>query len=265
MSSSGLRGGTGPPHPPEEGDDGAEGVDDGRNKEDDCGIVGRGGIGAMGVGAGLGGGLGWGVGFGANIGANLGGADFDLVLDLDLDLDLDLAFALDFAFVFFIPFLSRANAARFAFFFFSFLDFFDLRFFDFAMIVLRSVHPNFYKFLQTPACRLPAAKRDQLFRVVRLNRGFAIRQAGKRLGHRPAGRPVDQLDGMDNRNSGAGADLHEAADIAGRNHIRLQSFDVGDLSIPQSLRQIRLQEVVGTCRAATQMAFRHIFDDEAGL
>ncbi len=51
--------------------------------------------------------------------------------------------------------------------------------------------------------------------------GMTARQFRQRLRHRTAGRPVDQLDGVDGRNGGAGTDLRQATDIAGRNHIRL--------------------------------------------
>src|SRR5450830_115215 len=70
---------------------------------------------------------------------------------------------------------------------------------------------------------------------------------------------------MDDRNGGAGGNLCDAADIAGRDHIRLEPFDIGDLAVPQPFRQLRLENVVGARRAATQMTLRYIFDDKAKL
>ncbi len=61
--------------------------------------------------------------------------------------------------------------------------------------------------------------------------------------HRTAGRPIKQLDGMDDRDGGAGRNFVMSANIAGRNHIRLKPLDVGDLALPHLPHQRRLKDV----------------------
>lgn len=73
----------------------------------------------------------------------------------------------------------------------------------------------------------------------------AFGQIAEPFGHRPPGRPIDEFDCVDDRNGGAGGDLRDAADIAGRDHIRLEPFDVGDLAVTQPVSQRGLEDVVG--------------------
>ena len=54
--------------------------------------------------------------------------------------------------------------------------------------------------------------------------------SSKRLGHRTTAGPIEQLDGMHDGRRRARGELRDAADIAGRNDIRLQRFDVGELA-----------------------------------
>src|SRR5690349_11388799 len=83
--------------------------------------------------------------------------------------------------------------------------------------------------------------------------------------HRTSCRPIDQLDRMHHRNVRARRDLGDASDIAGCDHIGSDLRDIRDLAIAQRPRQLRLQDVVRACRAAAEMAVRHIFDHESRL
>ena len=56
-----------------------------------------------------------------------------------------------------------------------------------------------------------------------------------------------------------GGELSDAADIAGCDQIGLSGDYVGQLAIPQSGSDLRLQDVVGPRRAATEMPFRHVY------
>src|SRR5580658_10546385 len=80
---------------------------------------------------------------------------------------------------------------------------------------------------------------------------------------RPAGRPINQLDRMDGRKLRARSDLSHAADIACCNNIRSQSLDSPDFALAQPPCDIRLQNIVCSCRATTQVAIRHVLYREA--
>jgi hypothetical protein len=54
-----------------------------------------------------------------------------------------------------------------------------------------------------------------------------------------------------------GGELGDAADVAGCDQIGPGGCYVGQLAIPQSGGDLRLQDVVGARRAAAEMAFRH--------
>lgn len=70
---------------------------------------------------------------------------------------------------------------------------------------------------------------------------------------------------MQHRNAGATRKLGNAADVAGGDHLRLCCRNVGELPGFQLACDLRLQDVVGSGRAATQMTLRHIGNDEACL
>src|SRR6185437_3160362 len=76
---------------------------------------------------------------------------------------------------------------------------------------------------------------------------------------RTARRPIEKLNRVHDRNRCAAGNLHHASDVARGNHDRLDACDVGELSIAQPCRKVRLEKVVGTSRTATQMTLRHIF------
>src|ERR1700726_3799715 len=64
---------------------------------------------------------------------------------------------------------------------------------------------------------------------------------------------VDQFDRVYDRNCGRRGDLRDAADIAGGDHIRLDARDIRDLAIAQGLRDVGLEDVVGSRRPAAEM------------
>jgi hypothetical protein len=68
---------------------------------------------------------------------------------------------------------------------------------------------------------------------------------------------------MNNRQLGARSDLRDAANISCRDHISSQSLDSPDFAIAQPPCDIRLQNIVGTGRAAAQMAIRNVSHVEA--
>src|ERR1700737_5219071 len=86
---------------------------------------------------------------------------------------------------------------------------------------------------------------------------------GERLGLASPGCPVDQLDGVDHRDSRACCNLCDAADVAGWDHIRLDLFDIRDFAFAQPPRKLRLKDIVGASRATAQMSLRYIFNDES--
>src|SRR5258708_12201993 len=53
--------------------------------------------------------------------------------------------------------------------------------------------------------------------------------------------------------------------MARRNHVRFDLSNIGDLSIAQSARNVRLENVVRPRRTATQMALGYIFHHESAL
>ena len=60
-----------------------------------------------------------------------------------------------------------------------------------------------------------------------------------------------------------GGELGDAADVAGRDQVGLGGCYVGQLAIPRSGSNLRLQDVVGPRRAAAEMPFRHLWRLEA--
>src|SRR5215470_19589886 len=76
---------------------------------------------------------------------------------------------------------------------------------------------------------------------------------------RTAPRPIEKLNRVHDRNRCTAGNLHHASDVARSNHVRLDACDVGELSIAQPGRNVRLEKVVGPSRAATQMTLGHIF------
>src|SRR6266699_5329461 len=80
-----------------------------------------------------------------------------------------------------------------------------------------------------------------------------------------ARRPIEKLNRVHNWNRCAAGNLRHASDIARRNHVRLDACDVGELSIAQSRRNVRLENVVSPRRTATQMTLRYIFHHEYAL
>jgi hypothetical protein len=82
--------------------------------------------------------------------------------------------------------------------------------------------------------------------------------APQRFRLQPASGPVEEFDGMYDRNGGTGGKLGDAADIAGCDQIGPNGSYVGQLAIPQRGSDPRLQNVVGPRRAAAEMPFRHV-------
>src|SRR6185437_2655154 len=82
---------------------------------------------------------------------------------------------------------------------------------------------------------------------------------------RTSRRPIEKLNRVHDRNRCAAGNLHHASDVARGNHVRLDACDVGELSIAQPCRNVRLEKVVGTSRTAAQMTLRYIFHHETAL
>src|SRR6266852_8049944 len=80
-----------------------------------------------------------------------------------------------------------------------------------------------------------------------------------------ARRPIEKLNRVHDRDRCTAGNLHHASDIARRNHVRLDRCDVGELSIAQSRRNVRLENVVSPRRTATQMSLWYIFHHESAL
>src|SRR5262249_40128146 len=99
---------------------------------------------------------------------------------------------------------------------------------------------------RTPALRLPLLSASQSRR------------------RRPAGRPVEQLDRVQNRNCRARSELRQATDIAGGDDLRLGLDDIRKLALEEAAGQLRLQQIIGPCRAAAEMALGHIEDGKPG-
>src|SRR5215204_1524239 len=95
--------------------------------------------------------------------------------------------------------------------------------------------------------------------------GLAETGLAKRLRQRAAGRPVEEFDGVDDRDRGAACDLRHAADVAGSDQVRLHALNVGDFPRPQLPSDLRLEEIVGACRAAADVTLGHVLHAEAGL
>ena len=84
----------------------------------------------------------------------------------------------------------------------------------------------------------------------------------RRLG--PAGRPVEQLDGMDDRNAGARRRCCRCSrNCRRRSTSGLTLSMLADLAVAQAARQLGLQHLVGAGPAAAEMALGHVLHDEA--
>src|SRR3546814_2498244 len=57
-----------------------------------------------------------------------------------------------------------------------------------------------------------------------------------RRGFGSAGRPIAQFDAVDDGHADALADLHRAADIAGRDDVRVEPREIGGLAVAQLVR-----------------------------
>jgi hypothetical protein len=67
---------------------------------------------------------------------------------------------------------------------------------------------------------------------------------------------------VNHRQARALGDLRDAADIAGGDHVGLRTFDIRRLAVAQLRRDFRLEQVVGSRRAAAEMALRRIEHDK---
>ena len=97
------------------------------------------------------------------------------------------------------------------------------------------------------------------------------RTAGSRRGrsheggrHRPAGGPVEQFDRVHDRGRGEARDLHHAAEIAGRDDVRIDAVDVGGLALAERGRDLGLQQVVGAGGTAAEMPLGYVEHLETG-
>src|SRR5829696_720936 len=108
----------------------------------------------------------------------------------------------------------------------------------------------------------PSIRPSSAARQVR-RRAMVILMQGGRL--RPARRPVEELDGVHDRDAGARGDVADAAEVAGSDDIGLHALDIGDLAVAQAARQLGLQHLVGAGPAAADMALGHVLDDEPGV
>src|SRR5262249_19889340 len=162
-----------------------------------------------------------------------------------------LAFGLAFFAALFLAatrfFFLRAGAAFFP----------DLRFlvFDFA----------FFAFFAMIASRSFAASLLSLCRRDGRGPRTGPPLPGERLGFGASGRPVDQLDCVDDRDHCTRSDLHHAAEVAGSDHVGLELFDIADFALAQPPRKLRLENIVRAGRTTVQMSFRYIFHDESHL
>src|SRR5271163_2217375 len=66
---------------------------------------------------------------------------------------------------------------------------------------------------------------------------------GRRFG--TTGRPVEQLDGVCNRNASAAGEVADATEIARGDDVGPHAFDIGHLAVAQTARQLGLQHLVG--------------------
>src|SRR3546814_9591803 len=65
----------------------------------------------------------------------------------------------------------------------------------------------------------------------------------------------DLFDDVDDGHADALADLHRAADIAGRDDVRVEPREIGGLAVAELTRDLGLAAIVRACRAAAQMRF----------
>src|SRR5712691_6699520 len=86
-----------------------------------------------------------------------------------------------------------------------------------------------------------------------------------RVRKRPAGRPIEQLDGMNDRNQDSARNLGDTADASRRHDLRRGFGDVFDLAREEARGDVRLQHVVGAGRAAAKMTLGYVANDKPGL
>src|SRR3546814_15751671 len=66
-----------------------------------------------------------------------------------------------------------------------------------------------------------------------------------RRGFGSAGRPIEQFDDVDDGHADALADLHRAADIAGRDDVRVEPREIGGLAVAELTRDLGLERSEG--------------------
>src|SRR5262245_55483050 len=98
-----------------------------------------------------------------------------------------------------------------------------------------------------------------------LDRVHLVLELLQRLRAWAAGRPVEQLNGVHHRDLAAALQLGDAADIAGGDEVRPHARDVVELSLAQLAGKLRLQKIVGSCRAAADMPLGHVEHGITGL
>src|SRR5688572_1438568 len=69
----------------------------------------------------------------------------------------------------------------------------------------------------------------------------------ERFWTRSAGRPIEQLDRVDDRDGAAALQLRDAADIAGGDEVGLDAGDMRKFPVSQARREFRLEQVIGSC------------------
>src|SRR6202022_3291800 len=74
----------------------------------------------------------------------------------------------------------------------------------------------------------------------------------------PPSGPVEEFDGVHYRQVATRGEVSDAADIAGRDEIWPDFGNIRELAVAQCSRNLRLQQIIGPCRAATEMPLRHI-------
>lgn len=87
----------------------------------------------------------------------------------------------------------------------------------------------------------------------------------QRLGRGTTRGPIEQLHAVDDRQLGAAADLHDAADISGGDHVGHRLENIRDFARLEFARDLRLEEIISPGRAAADMPLRHGDDVETGI
>jgi hypothetical protein len=219
--------------------------------------------------------LGAGAGAGDGVAAAVAGAAFGARLAADFFFAGGLpalAFLADFLADFFgaaaLDFLADffADLAFFAIFLVDlFEDFFADFFFAVTVLFLPffAFLPAFFFLpLAIVILLLPPINAYRASQVVRLTHEA---HGSIRSWSRTACRPIEKLNRVHYGNGRTAGDLHHASNVARGNHVRPYRRNVGNLSVAQFVRNVRLENVVGPRRTATQMALRHIFHHESVL